>query len=174
MKLVSAGYKTYVYSFGSTSGESARIAKTIGATFISADDTLVELAAAIPGAIDLIYEAVGAAQVSLDVFHRLAPNGIYIFTGVPRDQDLHAIDPQRVISNLVWRNLAVVGVVNAGAQAFTMAVNDLSSFYAKWPDSVRGLITHRFPIEHFAEALQSHPHSIKNVVTITEFRPAKK
>ena len=174
MKLVSEGYKTYVYSLGSTSGEPARIAHAIGATFISADDTPVEVAAAMPGSIDLVYEAVGAAQVSLDVLYRLAPNGIYIFTGVPRDRDLHAIDPHRVISNLVWRNQAVVGVVNAGAEAFTLAVNDLSSFYAIWPDSVRSLITHRFPIEHFAQALQSHPNSIKKVVMITESRPAEK
>ncbi len=172
MKLVSEGYKTYLYSFGSTSGVSARIAEAIGATFISADDTPVEVAAAMPGSIDLVYEAVGAAQVSLDVLYRLAPNGIYIFTGVPRDRDLNAIDPHRVISNLVWRNQAVVGVVNAGAEAFTLAVSDLASFYAKWPDAVRGLITHRFPIEHFAEALQSQPNSIKNIVLITESLPA--
>ena len=127
-----------------------------------------------PGSIDLVYEAVGAAQVALDVLYRLAPNGIYIFTGVPRGRELHAIDPYRVISSLVWRNQAVVGVVNAGAEAFTMSVNDMSSFHAMWPESVRGLITHRFPIERFAEALQSHPNSIKKVVMITESRPAKK
>jgi threonine dehydrogenase-like Zn-dependent dehydrogenase len=126
------------------------------------------------GSIDLVYEAVGAAQVALDVLYRLAPNGIYIFTGVPRGRDIQAINPHRVISNLVWRNQAVVGVVNAGAEAFTMAVDDLSSFYAMWPDSVRSLITHRFPIERFAEALQSHPNSIKRVVMITESRPGKK
>lgn len=168
MKLVSLGYKTYVYSLGSTSGEPARIAEAIGATFLSADDTPVEVAAALSGSIDLVYEAVGAAQVAVDVLDRLAPNGIYIFTGVPRGPDLQALDPHRVISHLVWRNRAVVGVVNAGAEAFTQAVDDLSSFHATWPDSVRGLITHRFPIERFAEALQSHPNSIKKIVMITE------
>lgn len=173
MKLVSLGYKTYVYSLGSMRGEPARIAEAIGATFISADETPVEVAAAMPGSIDLVYEAVGAAQVALDVLYRLAPNGVYIFTGVPHDRDLQAIDANRVIGNLVWRNQAVVGVVNAGAEAFNLAVNDLSSFYAIWPDSVRGLITHRFPIECFAEALQSDPNSIKKVVMIAESRPGK-
>ncbi len=171
MKLVSAGYKTYVYSLGLPSEQRARIAQAIGATFISADETPVDVAAAMLGSIDLVFEALGAAQVSLDVLYRLAPNGIYIFTGVPRDRDLQAIDPHRVISNLVWRNQAIVGVVNAGAEAFTLAVDDLSKFYAMWSDSVRGLITLRFPIERFAEALQAHPNSIKNVITITEHRP---
>jgi glucose 1-dehydrogenase len=174
MKLVSAGYKTYVYSLGLPGGERARIAQAIGATFISADDTPVEVAAAMSGSIDLVYEALGAEQVSLDVLNRLAPNGIYIFTGVPRDRDLHAIDPHGLISNLVWRNQAVVGVVNAGTEAFTLAVDDLSTFYAMWPDSVRGLITHRFPIERFAEALQARPGSIKNVIAIAESRPEMK
>lgn len=168
MKLVSAGYQTYVYSLGSTSGDSARIAEAIGASFISADDTPVDVAAGMLGPIDLVYEALGAAQVAVDVLYQLAPNGIYIFTGVPHDRDLDAISPRRVLSNLVWRNQAIVGVVNAGAEAFTLAVNDLSSFHAAWPDSVRGLITHRFTIEQFAQALQSSPNSIKNVIAIAE------
>ena len=167
MKLISGGYKTYVYSLGSPSGPSARIAKAIGATYISADETSVEAAAATIGSIDLVYEALGAAQVSLDMLYRLARNGIFVFTGVAREQDLHPIEPHRLISNLVIGNQAVVGVVNAGAEAFALAVDDLSKFYAKWPDSVRGLITHRFPVEEFAIALESHPDSIKKVVTIT-------
>lgn len=167
MKLVSEGYKTYVYSLGSASGPSARIAEAIGAKFISADETPVEVAAAAIGSIDLVYEALGAAQVSLDILSRLAPNGVYAFTGVPRDQEL-TVEPHRIITNLVARNQAVVGVVNAGAEAFALAVHDLSKFYAAWPDSVRGLITHRFPIEEFAKALQPHPNSIKKVLMITE------
>ena len=168
MKLVSDGYKTYVYSLGSPSGPSGRIAKAIGATYISADETPVEVAAAAVGSIDLVYEALGAAQVSLDMLYRLARNGIFVFTGVAREQDLHAIEPHRLISNLVIGNQAVVGVVNAGAEAFALAVDDLSKFYATWPNSVRGLITHRFPVEEFAIALESHPDSIKKVVTITD------
>jgi glucose 1-dehydrogenase len=173
MKLVSVGYKTYVYSFGSTNGQSARIVEAIGATFISADHTPVEVASAMPRSIDLVYEALGAEQVSLDVLYQLAPNGVYVFTGIPRDRDLHAIDPNRIITNLVTQNQAVIGVVNAGAESFTLAVNDLSTFYAKWPDSVHGLITDRFPIEHFAKALQSQTNTIKNVLAITESRAAK-
>jgi len=168
MKLVSAGYRTFVYSLGLPGAPPARIAEAIGATFISADETPVEVAAAKIGSIDLVYEAVGAAQVSLDVLYRLAPNGIYVFTGVPRDQTLEGIDSNLVITNLVLKNQAVVGVVNAGAEAFTLAIRDLSAFHAMWPDSVRGLITHRFPMERFPEALKSPTNSIKNVVVIGE------
>lgn len=166
MTLVSAGYRTFVYSLGSQSAPPAHIAEAIGAIFISADEIPVEAAAKMVGSIDLVYEAVGAAQVSLDVLYRLAPNGIYVFTGVPRHQALKDVDPQCLITNLVLRNQAVVGVVNAGPEAFTMAVTDLSAFYSRWPESVRGLITHRFPIERFAEALESPANSIKNVVMI--------
>jgi threonine dehydrogenase-like Zn-dependent dehydrogenase len=168
MKLVSAGYRTYVYSLGLPSGLPARIAETFGATFISADETPVAAAVAQAGSIDLVYEAVGAAQVSLDVLDRLAPNGIFLFTGVPRDQILRDIDSHRAIANIVSRNQAVIGVVNAGAESFTLAVSDLSAFYAKWPETVRALITHRFPIERFAEALQSPSNSIKNIIVIEE------
>jgi threonine dehydrogenase-like Zn-dependent dehydrogenase len=168
MKLVSEGYQTFVYSLGSPSGSPARIAKAIGAKFISADETPVDAAVALAGSIDLVYEAVGAAQVSLDVLYGLAPNGIYVFTGVPRDRTLQAFETNRVITNFVMRNQAVLGVVNAGAEAFMLAVSDLSGFYAKWPEPVRAIITHRFPIEHFAEAIKAPANSIKNVVLIQE------
>lgn len=166
MTLVSAGYRTFVYSLGSPGAPSARITEAIGATFISAGEIPVEAAATMVGSIDLVYEAVGAAQVSLDVLYRLAPNGIYVFTGVPRDQLIQDIDSHRVLTDLVLQNQAVVGVVNAGAEAYTLAISDLSAFYHKWPGAVRGLITHRFPMEHFAEALKSPANSIKNVVQI--------
>jgi threonine dehydrogenase-like Zn-dependent dehydrogenase len=166
MKLVSAGYRTFVYSLGSPDSSPARIAESIGATFISANETPIDAAVGIVGSIDLVYEAVGAAQVSLDFLYRLAPNGIYVFTGVPRAQTLQAIDASLVVTNFVLRNQAVIGVVNAGSADFSMAVGDLSGFYSKWPEAVRGLITHRFPIEHFGQALESPANSIKNVVVI--------
>jgi glucose 1-dehydrogenase len=168
MKLLSAGYRTFVYSLGLRESLPARIAESIGATFISANETAVDIAAGIVGSIDLVYEAVGAAQVSLDVLYRLAPNGIYVFTGVPRNQTLQAIDSNLLLTNLVTRNQAVIGVVNAGSEAFSLAVRDLSEFYSKWPEAVRGLITHRFPIKQFAQALESSADSIKNVVAIEE------
>lgn len=168
MTLVSAGYRTFVYSLGSPNAPPARIAEAIGATFISADEISVKAAATMTGSIDLVYEAAGAAQVSVEALYRLAPNGIYVFTGVPRDHTLEGIDSQRAITNFVLRNQAVVGVVNAGAEAFTLAVSDLSAFYARWPGPVRGLITHRFPMEQFADALKSPANSIKNVVVIHE------
>jgi threonine dehydrogenase-like Zn-dependent dehydrogenase len=166
MKLVSAGYRTYVYSLGSPGSLPARIAEAIGAAFISADEIAVDAAAAILGSIDLVYEAVGAAQVSLEFLYRLAPNGTYVFTGVPRDQNLEPIHSNHVITNLVLRNQAIVGVVNAGAEAFKLAISDMSDFYSKWPDAVRSLITHRFPIEQFTQALESPAGSIKNVLLV--------
>jgi threonine dehydrogenase-like Zn-dependent dehydrogenase len=168
MKLVSQGYRTYVYSLGSPGGSPARIAEAIGANFISADETPVDAAVALAGSIDLVYEAVGAAQVSLDVLYGLAPNGIYIFTGVPRDRSFQPFETNRAITNFVMRNQAVIGVVNAGAEVFTLAVSDLSGFYAKWPEPVRAIITHRFPIEQFAEAIEASTNSIKKIVSIQE------
>ena len=119
---VSYTHLTYVYSLGSPGSLPARIAEAIGAAFISADEITVDAAAAILGSIDLVYEAVGAAQVSLEFLYRLAPNGTYVFTGVPRDQNLEPIHSNHVITNLVLRNQAIVGVVNAGAEAFKRCV----------------------------------------------------
>ena len=41
--------------------------------------------------------------------------------------------------NLVLKNQAVVGTVNADAQAFQNAIRDLGRFKARWPDALKSL-----------------------------------
>jgi len=59
----------------------------------------------------------------------------------------------------------VFGSVNASRSNFQSAINDLAAFHQSWPDSVSGLITGRFPVEHYRELLLGPARGIKNVLS---------
>ncbi len=166
MKLIHEGYETTIYSLLPEPNPGAAIAKRIGADYVSSQLVPVEQMAAQVGSIDLVYEAVGSAQIAIDVLKMLGPNGVFMFTGVPRAESLKPFDTESVIANLVLKNQAILGIVNAGPQAFADAIRDLGAFHARWPGALEGMITGRFPMERFAEPAMGRAGGIKNVIEI--------
>jgi threonine dehydrogenase-like Zn-dependent dehydrogenase len=166
MALVNAGFETYVYSRSPQPNAKADVAEAIGARYISSTQTSVEEMAGQVGNIDLIYEAAGAPQFAFEVLKHLGSNGIYVFTGVPRDQAPVVFDTERIMYNLVLKNQVVLGVVNAGPLAFDNAVRDLAVFDARWPRALRAIITGRYPLEAFHDPVMGKAGGIKNVIEL--------
>jgi threonine dehydrogenase-like Zn-dependent dehydrogenase len=166
MKLVIQGYRTFVYSLLPPPNPSSAIVEAIGATYISSQDVCVGQLTELVGRIDLVYEALGAAQVAFDVLKRLGPNGLFIFTGVPRAEMLQPFDTVGVVTNLVLKNQALLGIVNSGRQAFADAICDLAIFHQRWPAAVESMITGRYPMEDFLDPVMGRAGGIKNVIRI--------
>jgi len=166
MKLITAGYRVLIYSLLPAPNPSSAIADAIGAIYVSSQTTSLHEMAEQVGSIDLVYEAVGAAQLAFDVLRLLAPNGVYIFTGVPRHQTLEPFATEDIIENLVLKNQAVFGIVNAGPQAFADAIRDLAEFESRWPGALRSIITGRYPMEAFLDPVTGRAGGIKNVIRI--------
>ncbi|HEY3835969.1 MAG TPA: glucose 1-dehydrogenase [Bryobacteraceae bacterium] len=166
MKLVAEGFDTWIYSLLFPPNASAGIAAAVGARYLSSQRVTPEQLREQMGTIDVVYEALGAAQIAFDVLKLLGPNGVYVFTGVPRAQSLERFETEKFIANLVLKNQAVIGIVNSGEQAFNDAIRDLGIFYARWPDGVRSLITGRFAMEDFREPVMGMAGGIKNVIRI--------
>jgi len=167
MKLIQEGFETHIYSRRQEPNPGAAIAKLIGAPYISSREVSVDRMAARVGHIDLVYEALGAAQLAFDVLKKLAPNGVFVFTGVPREEVLEPFDTRAVICRLVLQNQALVGIVNAGRQAFADAIRDLGTFRARWPGALESMITGRFPMERFLDPVMGLAGGIKNVIRMT-------
>jgi glucose 1-dehydrogenase len=165
MTLKNHGYEVTVYSREREPNASADIVKAIGGKYISSQDKNVDEMAAQVGNIDLVYEATGASKLAFDVLRALGPNGLYVLTGVPGHHGPTEFDTDTIMRNLVLRNQCVMGTVNAGKDAFEHAITDLESFFVKWPDAVRALITGRFAIDRFAEPIL-HAGGIKNIIEI--------
>ena len=168
MALVNAGYETCVYSRSPKPNAKADVAEAVGARYVSSEQTPVEEMAEQVGNIDLIYEAAGAPQFAFEVLKHLGSNGIYVFTGVPRDQGPIEFHTERIMYNLVLKNQVVLGVVNAGPQAFDNAVRDIGVFAARWPRALGAVITGRFPMEAFHDPVMGKAGGIKNVIDIAQ------
>jgi glucose 1-dehydrogenase len=164
MKLLIEGFRVFVYSRSKKPNYKAEIADSIGATYISALEMSAEDFAKHVGNIDLVYEGVGEAHVSFDLMGVLGINGVYILTGIPAMQGPIPISADNLMRNIVLKNQAIVGTVNASPQAFIDAIRDLGEFKKRWPEALGKLITGRHKIDAHRELLVGKATGIKNVI----------
>jgi threonine dehydrogenase-like Zn-dependent dehydrogenase len=120
------------------------------------------------GSMDLILEATGVPALAFNLLDALAPNGVYVLTGIPGGDRPLQIPGAELIRQLVLDNQVMVGSVNAARDHFQMAVDDLACAHLRWGDHVARLITHRYAFSDFKEAIGQHPaDAIKTVVEWT-------
>jgi threonine dehydrogenase-like Zn-dependent dehydrogenase len=167
MTLVANGFKTYVYSRMKKPNPKAELVESFGATYISAEVETPEQLAARVGNIDLVYEGIGVSQVSFDVLRVLGQNGIFVFTGIPAPGKTISIAGNDIMRNIVLKNQAVIGTVNADRAAFQNAIRDLGVFIERWPQAIKSLITGRYSVDSYRDLLLGDKDrtSIKNVIT---------
>jgi len=165
MALISRGYETFVFARSPGDTPNARLATSIGATYVSGGSTDFAALAKRLGNIDLVYEAAGAVKPAFELLEHLGTNGICVLTGVPALTSV-SVDVARIMRNVVLKNQAVVGTVNAGRDAFEAAIRDLEVFQKRWPDALRGLITGRFKLDDYRRLLLEKPAGIKNVLVL--------
>ncbi len=166
MTLVANGFKTFVYSRSPEPNPKAALVNSFGAKYISAQTTPIAEFAALAGNIDLVYEAVGVANISFDVLQILGLNGIFVFTGIPAHKPAIPIAADTIMRQMVLKNQIAVGTVNADRPAFEGAIRDLGVFKQRWPDALRQVITGRFPMEAHRDLLLGKSTGIKNVISI--------
>jgi threonine dehydrogenase-like Zn-dependent dehydrogenase len=164
MKLLLEGFRVFVYSRSPKPNFKAELADSIGAPYISSVKMGVDDLAQEIGNIDLIYEAVGEGHVSFDLKRVLGINGIYIFTGIPAMKPPIPVYADNLMRNIVLKNQAIIGTVNASPQAFTEAIHDLGEFKKRWPQALGSLITGRHSIDAHRELLVGKATGIKNVI----------
>ena len=159
-----AGFDTWVYSRSPAPNPKAAIAEAIGARYVSSLEVPPREFAGAAGNTDVVYEAMGAARTAFDVLQCLGANGVFIFTGVPSRGQPLSLDLHRLLLHLVMRNQVIVGTVNAGPDAFEAAIRDLAAFHTRWPHALASLITGRYPMSSFREAI--HDAGIKNLIEV--------
>ncbi|UJR85520.1 glucose 1-dehydrogenase [Sandaracinus amylolyticus] len=165
MMLVARDMETFVYSLEPADGDRAQLTRSFGAEYVSARDTpLAELASRI-GVTDVVFEAVGTAKVAFGALAALAPNGVFILSGVPGGKRPIEIDLDGIMRDIVLKNQVLFGTVNASRSAFEAAVRQLEQFMGLFPDAVRGLITRRAKLDEAPDLLR-RPSGIKSVVTL--------
>jgi len=166
MALVRHGFETYVYSRSKKPNPKADLVESFGAKYISSESVSVDDMAAQVGNIDLVYEAVGLSKISYEVMHVLGMNGVYVFTGIPAPRAPIPVLADNIMRNMVLKNQAVVGTVNADKKAFEDAISDLGIFMKRWPAALKSLITGRYTLDSYKELLLGDKSGIKNVIAL--------
>jgi threonine dehydrogenase-like Zn-dependent dehydrogenase len=166
MCLVAMGIDTAVYDRAPAPNPKAEQVVAIGATYFSSESRSAEFAHLV-GQIDVVYEAVGNAQLAFRVMEMLRANSVFVFTGVPHLQGPSEIEADRIMRDMVLKNQVILGTVNAGKQAFRAAIDDLGLFRQRWPESMRALITGRYPLDAYQEVLQGRRGGIKNILELS-------
>jgi threonine dehydrogenase-like Zn-dependent dehydrogenase len=166
MALVARGYRTAVFSRQPPGGPRAALVESFGAEHLSGEEVPLAGARGRVGPYDVVYEATGAAQAAFDALPLLAPNGIFVLTGVPGRHGPIEIRAARAVRELVLGNQVLLGTVNAGRRHFNAAVRDLALFSASWPEALAALVTGRFPLERAADAIAPRAGAVKQLVEI--------
>jgi threonine dehydrogenase-like Zn-dependent dehydrogenase len=159
---------TFVYSLEPGTDVRAKIARDLGAAYVSGSEVPLGAFAQKIGAMDVIYEAVGISSVGFDALGALGPNGLLVFTGVPAPGKPRPVDTDTLMRDLVLKNQLVFGTVNASRSAYETALSELEQGMFLFPDGVRSLITHRHNMDE-APALITEPRGgIKQVVHLSD------
>jgi threonine dehydrogenase-like Zn-dependent dehydrogenase len=117
------------------------------------------------GPMELIIESTGVAALEFNLLDALAPNGVYVLTGIPGGERPLEIPGAELIRQLVLDNQVMVGSVNAARDHFQMAIDDLAHANLLWGDHVSQLITHHYPYTDFETVFHQHiPDEIKTVI----------
>ena len=162
MALVADGFETLVYSRDSEESKQAELVRSLGARYASSTATPIENLAERSDDFDLVLEAVGFAPLMMAATQMLRANGVLALTGVPPLAATAELNG-RAIRDLVLRNKAVFGTVNAGRSDHLSAIQHLEQFMVLFPESVRKLITHRMSLEEVPQTL-TQKRGIKDVV----------
>ena len=165
MMLRSRYADTFVYSLQPANSDRAELVRSLGAAYVSAADVHVTEIASRVGSPDVVFEAVGVAKVAFEAIDALAPNGVFILSGLPARGRPVEFDLDGIMRNVVLKNQVLFGTVNASRSAFEESVGYLERFMVLFPESVHRLITQRAKLDD-APALVRRGGGIKQVIQI--------
>lgn len=143
------------------------VTESMGANFICAEERRLdhELEREI-GPVDIVVEATGFSPLAFDAMDMVGPNGVVCLTGVSGGSRTLQIPADHLNLEMVLMNKVVFGTVNANRRHFEAGVRHLQEIEARWPGALSRMITSRYPIERFHEALQRSSQDIKRVVEV--------
>ncbi|TDO46288.1 threonine dehydrogenase-like Zn-dependent dehydrogenase [Kribbella sp. VKM Ac-2527] len=149
------GYAVHVLD-RSDQGPKPALVRDLGGEFLT---ELADLKAA-P---DVVIEATGVGQVVVACAELLPPAGVLCLTGISPSPDSIDVQMDALTRQLVIRNAALVGSVNAAKRHYADAVDVLLAADRSWLDR---LITRTVPLADWPAGLVKEPDDIKVVVDL--------
>jgi threonine dehydrogenase-like Zn-dependent dehydrogenase len=149
------GYTVHVLD-RATDGPKPRLVRDLGAEYLT---TLADLQVA-P---DVVIEATGAGQVVVDCAKLLPFAGVMCLAGISPGPASIDVQMDALTRQLVVRNAALVGTVNAAKRHYADAIEVLMAADRAW---LERLITRTVPLSEWPRALEREATDIKVVVDL--------
>jgi len=149
------GYDVHVLD-RTVDGPKPELVRALGGTYLTDLNKL----SVVP---DVVIEATGAGQLVFDCAKLLAPAGVMCLTGISPGPASIDVQLDALVRQLVVRNVALVGSVNAAKRHYTDAVDVLLAADRSW---LERLITRTVPLSDWPSALVRDPDDIKVVVDL--------
>ena len=139
-------------------GEKAELVEAAGARYVGVPP-------ADPADFDIVIQAAGSAQLSLDTLGLLRRNGVACLLGIDgHDQVVHLPGPVIGIDAILG-NRALIASVNANVVDWHDAVERLAAAHARWPDALERFVGLRVPLDAYADAFAFG--GVKATLTLT-------
>jgi glucose 1-dehydrogenase len=149
------GYDVHVLDRVSD-GPKPELVRALGGTYL----TELEDLSVVP---DVVIEATGAGRVVFDCAQLLPPAGVMCLVGIHPGPATLDVQLDALVRQLVVRNAALIGTVNAGKRHYVDAVGVLLAADRVW---LERLITRTVPLSDWPSALIREPDDIKVVVDL--------
>lgn len=137
-------------------GPKPELVRALGATYL----TDLRQLDVVP---DVVIEATGAGQLVFDCASLLPHAGVMCLAGIHPGPATVDVQLDALVRQLVVRNAALVGTVNAGKRNYADAVEALIEADRAW---LERLITRTVPLSDWPQALVREPEDIKVVVDL--------
>lgn len=168
-----AQLRTYVTDVVAEDNPKITLVKLVGARYVdgrgkTAND-IISACGKDGSALDVIFEASGAAAIAVELVNYMSRSSIYIMTGIPRGDLMLQVDAAQLVRQMVRYNQVLVGSVNSNRRHFEMALRDLGEMEFRYPGMARGMLTHRFSLEDYRKAFDtaiSDPNHVKTVIEV--------
>jgi threonine dehydrogenase-like Zn-dependent dehydrogenase len=116
--------------------------ESIGARYVSTQQTPIPDGAAKYGPFDLVFEATGYSPVVFDSMRALGKNGVLVLSSVTGGDRKIEVPADKINLEFVLGNKVMVGTVNANREYFESGVRDLSQAELEYPGWLKRLLTH--------------------------------
>ena len=120
----------------------AELVETLGARYLSTQETPITSGAQQFGPFDVIFEATGASSVVFDSMQALGKNGVLVLSSVTGGDRMIQVPADRINLDFVLGNKVMVGTVNANREYFEAGVRDMAQAEAEYPGWLGRLLTH--------------------------------
>jgi glucose 1-dehydrogenase len=156
-----------VYSRGEQPDTISRTLEQVGCTYVDSEKESLQEAAERFGSPDIVIECTGFSPLAWDGMEVLAVNGAACLLSVTPGDDDARIPSDRLNRRMVLGNRLVFGSVNAHRTDFERGLADMRAVRARYPGALERFITHRRPLEEYAEALhEEDPAELKTVLEL--------